>query len=104
MPRSRSHQIMRTRYSSVRPRIKERWIIAKQSKDFTDVLRLDPDRADAFFARGVAYYSAADFERAADDFSRAIKLGLVDGVVFYLRSLANSELGDGVRLDPDLQQ
>ena len=32
MPRSRSHQIMRTRYSSVRPRIKERWIIARQSK------------------------------------------------------------------------
>jgi tetratricopeptide (TPR) repeat protein len=73
-------------------------------QDFTYVLRLDPDRADAFFARGAAYYSAADFERAADDFNRAIKLGLVDEIVFYLRSLANSELGDGVRLHPDLRQ
>jgi hypothetical protein len=54
--------------------------------------------------RGAAYYSAADFERAVDDFSRAIKLGLVDRVVFYLRSLANSQLGDGVSLDPDLPQ
>jgi tetratricopeptide (TPR) repeat protein len=73
-------------------------------QDFTNVLRLDPDRADVFFARGAAYYGAADFERAAGDFSRAIKLGLVDEVVFYLRSLANSELGDGVNLDPDLRQ
>jgi tetratricopeptide (TPR) repeat protein len=73
-------------------------------QDFTDVLRLDPDRAAAFFARGAAYYSVAEFERAANDFSRAIKLGLVDEVVFYLRSLANSELGDGVSLHPDLRQ
>jgi tetratricopeptide (TPR) repeat protein len=62
-------------------------------QDFTDVLRLDPDRADAFFARGAAYYNVADFERAADYFSRAIKLGLVDRAVFYLQSLANSEIG-----------
>ena len=32
MPPSRSHPITRMRYSSVGPRIKERWIIAKQSR------------------------------------------------------------------------
>ena len=45
------------------------------------------------FARGTANYSAGQYQAAAADFSKAIDLGYADATVFYLRELAESELG-----------
>ena len=64
----------------------------RQDTCFSDSasLRLDPSRADA---RGTANYSAGQYQAAAADFSKAIDLGYADATVFYLRELAESELG-----------
>jgi tetratricopeptide (TPR) repeat protein len=62
-------------------------------RDYSDALRLDPSRADALFARGTANYSAGEYQAAVADFSKAIDLGYADHAVFYLRELAQSELG-----------
>jgi len=61
--------------------------------DYSDALRLDPSRADALFARGTANYSAGEYQAAVADLSKAIDLGYADDAVFYLRELAQSELG-----------
>jgi tetratricopeptide (TPR) repeat protein len=62
-------------------------------KDYSDALRLDPSRADAVFARGTANFSSGEYQAAVADFSKAIDLGYADATVFYLRELAESELG-----------
>jgi len=42
--------------------------------DFTDVIRLDPNNADAYYARGVAWSTNGDRDRAIGDLSEAVQL------------------------------
>jgi len=43
--------------------------------DFTEVIRLDPNDASAYTARGNAYNALAEIDRADADFNQAKRLG-----------------------------
>jgi len=61
--------------------------------DFTSLLRLEPDNADAYANRGSAYFHSGDFVHALPDFTQAIHLGLRASSLYYLRGRAYGALG-----------
>ena len=62
---------MRSRGSAYRAKGKHNKAIA----DFTEVIRLDPKNAKAYWNRGVAYSETGERAKADEDFARAKKLG-----------------------------
>ena len=46
----------------------------KAIADYTEAIRIDPARADAFCGRGMAYAREADFDKAIADYTEAIRL------------------------------
>jgi tetratricopeptide (TPR) repeat protein len=42
--------------------------------DFTEVIRLDPNNAAAFYNRGKAYWGKDNYERSAADYTEAVRL------------------------------
>ena len=74
-----------------------------RSQIFNAVLKLDPKRADARFSRGAAYYSDGDYQSAVEDFTATIDSGHGNATVFYLRGLAESELGQTAAARSDLE-
>ncbi len=55
-------------------RLEEQWELAIE--EFTQAISIDPEYAEAFLNRGLAYYSDHDEESAIADFEQAIDLGL----------------------------
>ena len=43
-------------------------------KDYSEAIKLKPGLADAWYNRGVAYYTEDNYDQAIKDFSEAIKL------------------------------
>ena len=48
-------------------------------KDFTNVIEIDPENANAFFNRGCCYDSMGDLDLAISDYSVALELDLRSG-------------------------
>jgi tetratricopeptide (TPR) repeat protein len=51
-------------------------------EDFTRVIKIDPDNADAYSERALTYTRKKDYNRAITDFSRAIQID-PDNRLFY---------------------
>jgi len=75
----------------------------KPVDDYTKIIKSNPDSADAYFNRGLAYHKIAmrkeqlggSFVRKAiQDFSRAIKLRPEDSNAYFSRGLSYSKLGE----------
>ncbi len=78
--------------------------------DYTEAIRLDPTRADAYFWRGEVYRGKDDFDSAIADYTQAIRLDPKDAVAYFERGIAYCVKGDydsaiadyteAIRLDP----
>jgi tetratricopeptide (TPR) repeat protein len=58
--------------------------------DFSRVIELEPNAADAYYNRGVAYYEQGDHEQAARACARAIELDPELGVAYFYHVLARA--------------
>ena len=62
--------------------------------DLSEVIRLNPDNADAYNLRGKAHIASGEYERAVADFNQAIKLNPEYAEAFANRSLAYEKQGN----------
>ena len=79
--------------------------------DYTEAIRLNPNDANAFCGRGLAYYDKKQYDQAIDDYSEAIGLKPDFAVAYYDRGLAYddnkaydkaiSDYTEAIRLKPD---
>jgi hypothetical protein len=76
---------------------------AKALIQLTEALRLDPDYAQAYNARGFVYYLQRNYGAAVDDFNAAIRLNPNYANAYELRGLARKATGDpaGGKTDRD---
>src|SRR5690349_6555176 len=51
--------------------------------NYTEAIRLSPDRGVAYFSRGQAYFAKSDLDHAIADFTQAIKLGFNNAETYY---------------------
>ncbi len=78
---------------------------------FSEVIRLDPDRVDAYYRRGIVYGNQGQLDQAIADFSEAIRLqpeyvdALVNRGIAYGRKVhldkAITDFSEVIRLKPD---
>jgi lipoprotein NlpI len=64
----------------------------------------DPELATVLKNRGLAYHNMKDYERAAQDYDHAIRLGLNDADLFYRRGLVYFENNDYNRAIRDFDE
>src|SRR3984893_535476 len=79
--------------------------------DYSEAIRLDPKRAEAFLVRGLAFNDKGDNDHAIADVSEAIRLDPKDARAFNIRGLAYRKKGDNdhaiadfseaIRIDPE---
>jgi tetratricopeptide (TPR) repeat protein len=79
--------------------------------DYSQAIRLKPNRAEAYFNRGTIYFLAAEYDQALADFDRAIKLRPGLGLYFTYRGQARygkgqfaaaiSDFSRAIKLQPD---
>jgi tetratricopeptide (TPR) repeat protein len=43
-------------------------------KDYTEAIRLDPNRGGTYYNRGQAYHFKKDFDKAVKDYTEAVRL------------------------------
>ena len=61
--------------------------------NYTKCLRLNPDNADAYNNRGIAYYTLGKYQLAIDDYSRAIRINPDDADAYANRGIAKKKFG-----------
>ena len=61
---------------------------------YTQALALQPDSADAYQGRGLAYYGQGDLDRAIADFTQALALRPNVATIYNNRGLAYYDKGD----------
>lgn len=72
---------------------------------YSHAIRIDPNEAEALFARGVLRYDKQrDFERAASDFDTVLNITPNDGHAFYNRALCHKELGNSIKAKEDFEK
>jgi tetratricopeptide (TPR) repeat protein len=79
--------------------------------DLTEVIRLEPKSARAYYFRGETYAKMFSFNKAIDDFTQTLKISPTAYQALYYRGVCYSELGDyskakrdydkGIDLKPD---
>jgi len=62
--------------------------------EYTEAIRLDPDHAATYYARGDLYYQTGEFEAAIEDYSTVATTTPFDAGAFYFRALALEHIGD----------
>ncbi|MCL2622307.1 MAG: tetratricopeptide repeat protein, partial [Planctomycetaceae bacterium] len=72
--------------------------------DFTEVIRLKPDDAEAYSSRGDAYDSKGDYDCAIADFTEAIRLKPDDAEAYSSRGDAYNNKGDYDRAIADFTE
>ena len=82
----------------------------KAIADYTEAIRLDPKRTDAYFNRGSAWAHKKDYDKAVADYTEAIRLNPKDGNAFNSRGITYFDMGEfpkaitdhteAIRLDP----
>ena len=86
----------------------------KALKDFKKAVELDPNEADYYFEKGLAYYYLEKYKEALKDFSKAIKLNPKEAKYFYQKGYsyyllnknkeAIKEFHQAIKLDPNNDQ
>lgn len=71
-------------------------------QDYDHAIRLNPNYANSFNNRGLAYLAKNQFERAIQDFDEAIRLDPEFAFAFYNRGSAERAKGDSARGDADI--
>jgi tetratricopeptide (TPR) repeat protein len=66
----------------------------KAIADFTEAIRLDPERSGSYFSRGLCYNTKGDYDTAIADFSEAIRLSPDKSVTYESRGEAYLGKGD----------
>jgi len=79
--------------------------------EFTEAIRLDPEDADAYSGRALAYYRKLDFDSAIAEFTEAIRLDPTKADAYYWRGWAYfgkddydgaiADLTEAIRLTPE---
>jgi tetratricopeptide (TPR) repeat protein len=79
-------------------------------QDFTEAIRLDPQKASYYYSRAFAYLGGDQYDKAIQDFTEAIRLDPQDASYYYCRARAYYDLGqydkaiqdstEAIRLDP----
>src|SRR5262249_4865901 len=59
----------------------------KALADYSEVIRLSPDYALAYFNRGVTWKAKGDYDKAIEDLSEAVRLDPKDADAFYWRGV-----------------
>jgi tetratricopeptide (TPR) repeat protein len=70
----------------------------------TEAIRLNPNYANAFISRGIAYSRKADTDRAITDYNEAIRLDPKNAIAFYNRGVAYDRKGDYDRAIADYNE
>jgi len=63
-------------------------------KDYSEAIRLDPEDADLWQGRGVAYFAEREYSQALKDFSKAIRLEPDNASWWWARGVVYEEMGD----------
>ena len=71
--------------------------------DFTQVIRLDPNNADAFLNRGVGHERMGNYAQAISDATQAIRLNSSDAFAFGNRGNAHLKMGNYTLARADFQ-
>jgi len=66
----------------------------KAIADYTQAIRLDPDLAEVYGVRGLAYSQKGDFDKAIADCNQAIRLGPDFAEAYTNRGVAYDNKGD----------
>jgi tetratricopeptide (TPR) repeat protein len=66
----------------------------KAIADFTEAIRLDPERSGSYFSRGLCYNTKGDYDTAIADFNKAIRLSPDNSVRYESRGEAYLNKGD----------
>ena len=75
------------------------WYLQGQSEidnaiaDYTKAIELNPNHADPYYNRGVAYRVKGDHDRAIADYTKAVALNPNDAEVYYNHWMASLHLG-----------
>ena len=73
----------------------------KAIKDYDEAIRLDPQRAVAYYNRGFTYDNLGQYEKAIQDYDEAIRLDPQDALAYYNRGVAYYQLGQQEQADRD---
>src|SRR5579871_1411760 len=73
-------------------------------KEFEEVLKADPNQAEAQRGLGYAYLRSGDLERAGEHFRAASKLGSKDARVYYYSAVLLERSSPGAMTSPELAQ
>ena len=76
--------------------------ISKRLRTFDKAIELNPDIADAYNNRGIAYAGKGEFERAIADYDKAIKFKPDVADAYNNRGNAHSDKGEYKRAIADL--
>ena len=67
------------------------WLAKQEYKnaiaDASEAIRLNPERASSYYARGAVFMEMEDYENAVEDFDRAIRANLGASSDDFLRNL-----------------
>ncbi len=63
-------------------------------KAYSEVIERNPDLAESYYNRGLAYYNRGDYENALDDYNRAIEIDSASAKTWYNRGLVREEAED----------
>ena len=86
------------------PLVQEEEDWAEAIANYDEAIRLDPDDAEAYFNRGVAYDNLGQIDLAIQDYSKAIDLDPEDSDAYFQRGLAYSELEQHQNAIQDYQE
>jgi Tfp pilus assembly protein PilF len=78
--------------------------VAAAIKEFEEVLRADPNQAQAQRGLGYAYLRTGDLEKAGEHFRAASKLGSKDARVYYYSAVLLERSSPGAMNSPELAQ
>jgi tetratricopeptide (TPR) repeat protein len=76
----------------------------QRQRDFDEAIKLDPQLAEVYYNRGVAFYHGGLYKRAIQDYNEALRLGPQLHEAYYNRANAYCKLGQHEREIQDLDE
>ena len=87
-----------------RPELYEQGHLEEAIVEYDEAIRLDPQDADAYYNRGLAYGDLFKYQGAIEDYDEAIRLEPRTFIVYYYRGIAYHALGQLERAIQDLNE